>query len=473
VARGRDARGAGTALFIAASSLALLSTEAHANGRFPEAQVIENVPGDGSTLFLRATFGILVSRDAGRRWRWICERALGYEGQWDPPIAVTRDGRLWVGLEAGLAATRDGCDVENVPELDGYTVRDLTTDARGDALWAITSAPGKKGWVWRRLPGGRFERLAGLDDTNLMTIEAAPSRPSRIYVSGQPYSTIRGRIYRSDDGGATLVDATPPRTDAAALAPDAATADTLAAEGPLFIGAIDREDPTRLLVRHLHAAGSAVLLSRDAGRTFRTVLAIESAMYGFAKSGDGRTYFAGSGLPEHGIFRSDDRGDSFEPVAKHGVLCLHAAPGAAADPEALFVCENALTQGAPAIAVSRDRGATVTPLVRFADIEGPVTCASPDARPSPCAGAWAETQALFGAPADGGAADGGPRPRRRRDAGAAEAEPRPAPRRSSCHCTAAGTPDPGDPAAAIAGLAAAVGYVGRRRIRGSNLTQDR
>ncbi|MBA3780037.1 MAG: pseudouridine-5'-phosphate glycosidase [Chloroflexi bacterium] len=54
---------------------------------------------DGSTIFLRATFGILVSRDAGKTWQWICERALGYEGSWDPPIAVTRDGRLWVGLD--------------------------------------------------------------------------------------------------------------------------------------------------------------------------------------------------------------------------------------------------------------------------------------------------------------------------------------------------------------------------------------
>src|SRR5262245_46688717 len=78
-------------VFIAAATRC---STAHANGRFPEAQTFESAPGtDGKTVFLRTTFGVLVSRDRGEHWRWICERALGYGGQWDPAIAVTRDGR--------------------------------------------------------------------------------------------------------------------------------------------------------------------------------------------------------------------------------------------------------------------------------------------------------------------------------------------------------------------------------------------
>jgi photosystem II stability/assembly factor-like uncharacterized protein len=457
------------ALVLIVSAALSTTGRARANGRFPEAQVIESVPGDPSTLFLRATFGVLVSRDGGKSWRWICERALGYEGQWDPPVAVTRDGRLWIGLEDGLTWTADGCHVDAIPELDNHTIKDLTTDPRGETLWAITGAPGKRSYVWRRSPGQKFERLADLGETNLMTIEVAPSLPSRVYVSGQPYTTIRGRIYRSDDGGRTF------RTelvDAGAQAADAGkpvTADGLVADGPMFIGAVDPSDPSRLLVRHLHAKGSDLLLSRDGGKTFKNVLWITSAMYGFAKSRDGKTYWAGSGLPEHGIYRSTDRGEHFERVGNHGVLCLHAAA-----PDALFVCQNALSLGAPAIAVSRDQGATITSLARFTDIAGPVDCPT-EARASLCAGSWPETKQFISPPEDAGSEDAGrPAKRSKRDAGkggkgdASDASTR----RSSCTCEAAGAAGSGpDRPLFIAGLLPLAVRIRFRRRRGSTVTR--
>lgn len=423
----------------------------------------------------------------------MCERALGYDGQWDPPIAVTRDGRLWIGLEDGLTATRDGCDLEVFPELDGHTIKDLTTDPRGETLWAITGAPGKKSFVWRRAPGKAFERLAGMDDTNLMTIEVAPSLPSRVYVSGQPYTTIRGRIYRSDDGGATfktdigdagapgsgggdggLVRAPSTSGDAAALldvGPSSrpTSASGLVADGPFFIGAIDPQDPNRLLIRHLHANGSDLLVTRDGGKTFKNVLSMKSAMFGFAKSGDGRNYWAGSGLPEHGIFRSTDRGEHFEPVSRSGVLCLHSA-----GLEALFVCQNAFTLGAPAIAVSRDQGKTITSLARFTDIEGPVTCSNPKARANLCTGSWLETKASFSPALDAGDDGDAGRPRRRkRDAGS-DATETVAPRSCGCEVVGAvreGGGLPTDLRCLIAGLFPLVLRGRTRRVDGSKLTQ--
>jgi hypothetical protein len=426
-----------------------------ANGRFPEAQQIESVPGDPTTLYLRATFGVLVSHDSGKRWQWICERALGYEGQWDPPITVTRDGRLWVGLEDGLVSTRDGCDLEAAAELDGHTVKDLTTDPNGETLWAITGAPGKTSFVWRRLPGKKFERLAGMDDTNVMTIEVAPSNPSRVYVSGQPYSTIRGQIYRSNDGGTTFT----------------AQKNRLEAEGPFFIGAVDPQDPDRILVRHLHGKGSDLLLSRDGGKKLVNVLSMTSAMFGFAKARDGTTYWAGSGLADHGLFRSVDRGEHFENVSKSGVLCLHAAA-----PDALFACENALTQGAPVVAVSHDRGATMLPLARFTDIEGPVTCAGAETRASLCSGAWPETKAMLTPNLDAGAVDG-KKTRRRKTDGGAEIDAGadvvvPASRRSTCGCEVVGQPSASlDLRWLIAGVVPLLLRVRSFIVRGSRLTR--
>lgn len=422
----------------------MCSTRAsRANGRFPKAQVIATVPGsDGKVVFLRTTFGILVSRDAGQSFHWVCERALGYGGQWDPPIAATRDGRLWVGLENGLAATPDGCTVETSSALAGETVRDLTTDARGETLWAIAGAPGKPSHVWRKRGGAPFERLgsAGLESVNVMTIEVAPSSPTRLWVSGQPYDTIRGRLYVSDDGGASF----------------AGRANDLPAEGPFFIADVDHANPDRVVVRHLHGKGSDLLVTSDGGKTFHATLSMESAMFGFAKTADGKTLWAGSGLPEHGIHRSTDGGEHWEKVAARGVLCLHA-PSAPKD--ALFACENTLALGASAVARSDDRGASFRSLGTFGDVRGPVTCASDAAAPLCADAAWEEIRA-FVMPREEASAN---------DAGATRTAPAP---RSRCACDVAiGARAPVDPSLPIVGVLALGARAFARRRRGSRRDQ--
>lgn len=451
-------------------TLALICSirDARANGRFPRAQAIVSVPGsDGSTVFLRATFGILVSRDAGKTWKWICERSLGYEGAWDPPIAVTRDGRLWVGLERGLVSTVDGCSVQTSDELAGEQIKDLTTDPKGETLWALTGAPDKRGAVWRRTvtadAGARWERMGLMpDDIHPMTLEIAPSKPSRIYVTAQPYGTVRGWLWKSDDGGKTFTGG---KND-------------LAETGPLFIAAVDPKDPNRVVLRHLHSTGSKVLVTTNGGKTFKETLSIDSAMFGFAKSSDGATLYAGSGLAKDGIFRSTDRGEHFERMSNHGVLCLHAAPGAGGG--RLFVCENPFNLGAPAIAVSTDHGQTVSPLARFADIQGPLACgrdaATPDASVGLCAEAWPETFAMF-VPRDGGvkATDGGTRPRRDAgsDGGGASGAAPPSSSRKTCGCAVIGAAESGpDRAWLTAGLLPLAMWGRARRRRGSSRNQS-
>ena len=411
---------------------------ARANGRFPAAQAIVTVPGsDGATVFLRATFGVLVSRDGGKTWRWICERALGYEGTWDPPIAVTRNGRLWIGLERGLNSTLDGCGVEPATELTGETVKDLTTDASGETLWAVTGAPDRRGAIWRLSGSSKWERVGLLPENfNASTLEVAPSKSSRIFVSGQPFGTIRGWLIHSDDGGKTFVG----------------EKNDLPAEGPFFIADVDPLDEGRVLLRHLHAAGSDLLLTKDAGKTFTNVLSMKSAMFGFAKTTDGSTYWAGSGLPEHGLFLSKDRGVTFEHVSSKGVLCLDAAPNGR-----LFLCENPLTPGAPAVAVSTDQGRTVSGLAMFTDVQGPVVC--DDAGANVCADVWPAAHTLL-TPRGAAASSSSP--------------PKPAPpARKTCGCRVVGaresTPDH---AWLTTGLLPLVMWGRARRRRGSRLSQS-
>ncbi len=439
-----------------------LPTRARANGRFPKAQAIATVPGAAAgaeaRVYLRATFGVLVSRDGGKTFAWLCEQALGFSSTWDPPIAVTRDARLWVALTDGLRVTRDGCDVADVPALKGELVADLATDARGERVFLITSTPGKPAHVWRSTPGGAgkgetFERLGkGVSRVRFDTVEVAPSKPARLYLTGVPEgSGPRARFFRSDDGGATLIETKP----------------TLPNDGRLFVSAVDARDPDRVFVRQLHDKGSDVLLSTDGGATFRSVLHMAGAMFGFAHADDGVTYWAGSGDPKEGIWRSRDRGEHWEAAAKAGVMCLHA------DGPRLFACSNPYVPGGYAIGVSTDRGDTMTPLATFDAVTGPVACDGG----SKCAAPWPETRAAVATSANmASTADVAPSDAPTSAAASVEgvdASAKPAPARATCGCRAAGGPTAPHLAWLLAPALVALSALARRRARdGSRTAHD-
>jgi hypothetical protein len=445
---------------------------AYANGRFPKAQAITTPPGDDATIFLRATFGVIVSHDAGKTWAWMCEQALGFSSTWDPPLAATKDGRLWVALTNGLRSTVDGCAIADTPSIQGELVADLTTDATGDHVFAVSSAPGKPAFVWRSdgVATGKgpaaFTRFGkGLSGFRFDTIEVAPSNPSRVYLTATPDGLTatpdggrkRAHIFRSDDGGATIRELPP----------------TLPNDGRLFVAAVDPRDPDRVLVRQLSETGSDVLLSTDGGKTFVVALHMKAAMFGFTRAPDGSAYYAGSGDPTEGIWHSFDRGATWQPGAKTGVFCLHATASR------LLVCSNPYMPGGYAIAESLDRGMTVKPLATFDDVRGPVAC---DAG-SPCDAPWPGTRALIATSAhtwetsyragiDGGVA---------LDAEFASSmsapvtAPSSARRDNACGCAVAGAPArPRDALfASFAFTLAALALAGRRSHRGSREAQRR
>ena len=367
--------------------------DARANGRFPQAQAIAGAaPSDPaaakpeSPLFLRTTFGVVVTRDDGATWRWICEQALGFSGTWDPPLAVTKDGRLWVGLSDGLRVSKDGCDAEEAPALHGDVVADLTTTPAGDEVVAITATPNQpSGLAWiDAASGGKgtaVRQRIPVDGIKLETVEVVPARRTRAYLTGHPIGRgPRPHLFRADRGGAIVEIASKFPVDAR-----------------LFIAAIDPKDEQRILLRALHVDGSDVLLSTDGGKTFRSVLHMKASMFGFAKSDDGKTYWAGSGDPAEGVWRSQDRGATWQPMAKVRVYCLHAR-GAE-----LFACSDPYGPSAFAVAVSRDGGGTFTSLRSFTDIAGPIACDA--GAGTACGEKWPEVRETFSPKAQDDAAD--------------------------------------------------------------------
>ncbi|MCG8556465.1 MAG: hypothetical protein MJD61_14420 [Proteobacteria bacterium] len=81
-----------------------------ADGRYPAAQQVIEDPRDPRHLIVRATYGLLVTPDAGKNWLLICEEAVGYGGNQDPVLGLFENGNLMAGLFGGLAlASEDGC----------------------------------------------------------------------------------------------------------------------------------------------------------------------------------------------------------------------------------------------------------------------------------------------------------------------------------------------------------------------------
>jgi hypothetical protein len=282
----------------------------------------------------------------------------------------------------------------------------VSTEPSGDRVVVVTSTPEKPSFVWRRKKNA-FERLGkGVEGFSFDTIDVAPSNERRLYATASPLGAgKRAHFFRSDDGGAALTEIPMP----------------LEKDGRLYLSAIDPKDDRRVFVRQTHAAGTDLLLSTDAGATFTSVLHTNASMFGFG--GDGSTYYGGSGDATEGVYRSRDRGLTWERAASQAVLCLHV------DGPRLFACSNPYAIGGWAAAVSLDQGTTYKALATFADVRGPISC---DAGAGAlCASFWSDVRAQIQGPAH---PDASPAPSEPADAGTPPLQSA----RRSCGCNAHG-----------------------------------
>jgi hypothetical protein len=265
---------------IACSAVLLtLGQHAAANGRFPRAQRLLEDPRDSSHLVLSATYGLLVTKDRGESWHYVCEAAYGEpELTTDALTAFTPKGALLAGIYSGVSRTAaNSCDFQRVL---GMNNREAVPD-----FALAPSAPGRVLAIQVAIPedGGPYSRLYRSDDDGLtwrplgeplppslrtpLTIEVAPSDADRVYLSGLG-ADDEGVLLRSDDGGQSFAQLQIP-TDAARF------------EAP-YIVAVDPEDADRLYVRtdawlydaatSSAIADDALLYSEDAGGTFAELL---------------------------------------------------------------------------------------------------------------------------------------------------------------------------------------------------------
>jgi photosystem II stability/assembly factor-like uncharacterized protein len=407
----------------------LRASPGHANGRMPGANDVVFDVRDPSHLVVRATFGIVQTFDAGKRWSWICEQAIDVSGVVaDPPLGMTEDGSLvllpptgsalisrdhgcsWPRAGAPLAA-RQGVDLTTDPSDPKPLFALLSTVIGVDAGYGVFDSQ-----VLRTRDDARsWESVAMLpSDFQAETLELAKSNPQRMYVSGTDSMNPRlGVLFVSDDGGAHFTRR---------------TLDLPAGSGSLLISGIHPHDPDTLWLR-VPARGDSIgilparlYMSHDAGQSFRMLASTQRAMFGFAVSPDGSQLAYGG--PSDGLYVGASDGNSgFQKRGSWGIRCLRWTESGG-----LYACASEPTDPF-SLGVSDDSGVSFRALYKLADT-CPAECAEGTQFGASCQAAWTPIRPLIRASAEmcsvpwaqapldaGTASDGG---------GAADSEPAPA-----------------------------------------------
>jgi MYXO-CTERM domain-containing protein len=354
--------------------LALVSfgpAPAAANGRFPETNQLVVEPGSPDHVVVRATFGLLVTRDRGTSWDFVCEEAFGLQNS-DPPLALLPGGVMLLALDTGISRSDEqGCTF--APALGiGAGVVDISV-ALGEPgdVFAVTQ-DGQLTTFWESTDFGvTFSPTAEpLTDFVAATLDVAPSNPDVVYASGLVGST--GVLLRSADRARSFERFEIPGAGGARVP---------------YLAAIDPEDADIVYVR-TYGIPASLLQTRDGGQSFGAPLETALPSQGFALSADGSTIVVSN--PFEGTFVGNREGFQFERLRCGGASCLAFAA------EDLLGCGSEALDGF-VVGVSRDHGASFSRLLALSCVPGPVGCPTNSGVGESCVAAWPRIREQIGA----------------------------------------------------------------------------
>ena len=192
--------------------LVTAAAPAFANGRPAGTSTINFKRGDETKIAAGMTFGMVESEDGGATWRWMCENAIRYGGNYDPDYAYTSTGAIFATTFDGALVRRDTCSFNPSTFGMGVFVSTIAQGADGALYFGLaqpanptTSDPGDAKIYRSDDNGMTFPISASIGQVNdwWSSIEVAPGEPQRVYITG--YRLVgNGReflLFRSDNGG--------------------------------------------------------------------------------------------------------------------------------------------------------------------------------------------------------------------------------------------------------------------------------
>jgi photosystem II stability/assembly factor-like uncharacterized protein len=364
---------------------------ARANGAFPDEFSVQFPPDAPHRILIGANFGLLVSEDDGATWRYSCEPWIvaGSNAAVNPEASVsfyqvTADGKL---LAAAVNITRSSdqaCTWPIATGLQGQIISDIFASPSDATLvlaivdvssgsYLVASHDGAQSFDATRLRNENGELLTG--------IEIARSDPATMYATSLATSGDGATLLRSMDGGANWTPHTIP-----------------AAQGtqPRIL-AVDPLDKDTVYVRLLAALKDAIAITTDGGQNFQTLLEIDGRFTSFLRSTDGTLYAGTSGGQLH--VRPPGAASFTARPAPH-LRCLGQRYG---EPKRIYACGDSVNDGY-SLYWSEDGGLTFTPVMKFTDIQGPLSCSQVATN---CAAHWERIKAVLGIGAVPDAGQGG------------------------------------------------------------------
>ena len=385
-------------LLLAMLVTGLVPTTASANGRAPGTNGVFFAPSDPHTIWVRTTFGPLVSHDDGCTFHWICEQNVGYAGQFDPKYRIATDGTIFASTFSGLRVSHDnGCSfttaTASLPVGSPGRIADIWIDALDigptGEIWAATAESGKPNDIYKSTDNGATFAPAGMQSPTIWwkSVTVAPSDARTVYITGYQ---VAGMF---DDGGQM-----PPTahfvttTDGGGHWSESPLANVAYGSTPLLY--VTGAQPGTPMTALMYSAGanppSGDLLYRttDGGTTFAQVLAttdpIRDVIYRDATHVIVATVAGGS-------YSSGDGGATFAPMAGTPQLaCLGQNNGT------LYGCGANWDPDFKAVAKSSD-AMTWSKVFRFVELAGPLACPAGTAEHDVCAPLWPSLQQQFGA----------------------------------------------------------------------------
>jgi hypothetical protein len=361
--------------------VALLASRAAANGRYPAASQIVFDPGDASHLVVSATIGLLESHDQGKSFGWRCEPILGSPGNEDVLVAVTASGATIAATPKGLLRSTDGCSFDAVPESTGEIARDVSLSPGAPHRVLSIRLGSDAGMFDSQLlrsddDGQTWSPVGARLPTDLLplTIDAAPSDPSRVYVSARlgAANAFASVLLRSIDGGQTFERNDVPETS------DSRTA---------YIAAVHPLDPDRVFIRIYDTAGTRIWTTNDGGKTFRQLFAGADQLYGFAISPDGDQMAFGG--PGDGIWVGASSGTGLTRRSNVAPTCLRWSI------DGLYACADPNKVGF-LVGRSTDEAATFETLLTFDSLCGRTGCSADTAAGMLCPADWERVGPIVG-----------------------------------------------------------------------------
>ena len=362
------------------------ATAALGNGRPPSTSTINFRQGNEQHIAAGMTFGLVVSTDGGATWRWMCEDAIKYGGNYDPDYAYSATGALFATTFDGSMVNRDGCTFDATTF--GSKFVSAITLGPDNALYMATAQaanaaavppdPGDSN-IYRSTDNGvsfPTSSMPGQVGDWWNSLEVAPTEPTRVYLSG--YRLNNGLrsflLFRSDDSGASWT-------------PMSMTGLTTTRNSSIDIVGISKLDPDLIYARVTHqnenAISDGLFRSTDAGASWTPILTRQDELaFVVRANGD---LVAGTRSSGTVVSRAPSNGAAWEDlVDPPHINCL--VENTAGE---VWACTqnfggNQVPSDEAGIMKSTDL-VTWTRVLRFQDVLGPVPCPAGTIQADTCA----------------------------------------------------------------------------------------